>query len=366
MSTGAHLVSALPILFLVLTTGHPQVLAEMEDRGTMVGPVPLRIISPVRNLFFQFTPERAVPLGKGRWGARLECSESNTNHPPKKGAREYDPIVNLELTRFNLSLRYGLAEAWEIGFEVPVMYMHGGFLDEPIRAIEDLFGAPKPRRTFERDDLYGHTENAFIYEISRDGETFLRGKDNAFGIGDIALTAKRRVLDQEGWTPGLAARGALKVPTGDEDEAFGSGRADAALGLAADWDFTRWGINLNLNTTSPMGNRLDDYGLDTQPIVSGHLGFEYRTSAKFSWHLDFAGTMGPYSLDDGRAASPAPPGGTEGLTGRIVQVRPAFAWRPRRNATLFIGFDEDLFASEDAAADLTLFMIFDYRFGKAR
>ena len=332
----------------------------------MVGPVPLRIISPVRNLFFQFTPERAAPLGKGRWGARLECSESNTNHPLKKGTREYSSVVNLELSRFNLSLRYGLTEAWEIGFEVPVLYMHGGFLDKPIRGIEDLWGDPKPRRLFEQYDLFGQPGNTLIYDISRDGETFLSVKDNAFGIGDIALAAKRRLRHQEGWGPGLAARGALKVPTGDEDEAFGSGRADAALGLAADWDFNRWGINLNLNTTFPMGNRLDDYGLDTQPIVSGHVGFEYRTSAKFSWHLDFAGTMGPYSLDDGRPASLAPPSSTEGLTGHIVQIRPAFAWRSRPNTTLFIGFDEDLFASEDAAADLTLFLILDYRFGKAR
>jgi len=125
-------------------------------------------------------------------------------------------------------------------------------------------------------------------------------------------------------------------------------------------------VSANFNTTFPMGNRLGDYGLDTRPRLSGNIEFEYRTSPKLSWHLQFAGTTSALDLATGRDPTPFDTARPEALVGEIFQFSPAVAWRPRPHLKLFFGFVEDFLAGENAAVDLTLFVTVDYRFGRAK
>lgn len=330
--------------------------AEQENRGGMVGPIPLRIISPLSIPFYQFTPERAASLGEGIWNARLEFSDSNVLQNSEFPEPEYSAQIDLELARLNLNLRYGMTENWDLGFELPFLYAYDGFLDHFIRKFEDFVDEPKLRRITEN-------RNSFNYEVTRNREAFLKGAENRAGIGDVALTAKRTLLPQKNWMPGSSIRTALKAPTGDEDIAFGSGRFDAALGFALEWDFHRWGMNANLNTTFPIGNRLDASGLDTQPIVSGSLDVEYRTSSRFSWHLQFASSMSPFALEDDRAPSPFDTSKPDAVTSAVFQIAPGFAWRFRPGTTLLFGFVEN-FSSDDVASDFTFFVTMSYQFGK--
>ncbi|MDP6115248.1 MAG: DUF3187 family protein [Planctomycetota bacterium] len=343
-------------LFIILCVA----LSAEDNRGGLAGPIPLRIISPTRVLFYQLNPEKAETLGKGNWGFRFEFSESNTNQPVKAPAREFEINVNMELSRFNLGLKRGLTDSTDIGVELPLMFMHGGFLDNFIKSTEDFFLSPKPRRYFEAYEQFGFRQNGFDYRLSRNGVTFLDGEDGLFGIGDAALSLKQRIVEQGGVNPSISLRAALKFPTGDKNDAFGSGRIDAAVGLAADWVLKKWGVNLNVNTTFPFGTEPVNSGLDTQPTIGGHVEIEYRTSGKYSWHLQFAATNSPFTLDVNRGPSDLLADDADPITGAIMQITPAFAWRPRPHMRLMLGVVEDFLSSENAAADFTFFLAFDY------
>jgi hypothetical protein len=353
----AKTASPLLILFLYLAP-----LPAEDNRGGLVGPVPLRIISPTRLLFYQLSPEKAATLGKGNWKFSFEFSESNTNQPPKSPDREFNINVNMELSRFNFGLQRGVTDTTDIGVALPLMYMHGGFLDNFIKSMEDFFLAPKPRRYFEAYEQFGFRQNGFNYELSRNGNDFLNGKDGRFAIGDFSLSIKQLIVEQGGINPKLSLRGGVKLPTGEKDDAFGSGRMDAALGLAADWEFGKWGVNLNANTTFPFGIEPTNSGLDTQPTISGHIEAEYRTSAKFSWHLQFAAMNSPFTLDANRGPSNLLVDDADPVTGAIMQLTPAFAWRPKPHMRLMFGIVEDFLRSENSAADFTFFLTFDYLF----
>jgi len=46
-------------------------------RPWLVVPFPVRSLSPVQLLYFQFTPERAITLPRGMWHVRFDLVEAN-------------------------------------------------------------------------------------------------------------------------------------------------------------------------------------------------------------------------------------------------------------------------------------------------
>ena len=52
------------------------------------------------------------------------------------------------------------------------------------------------------------------------------------GVGDFQIGLKYRFVDEAAARPGVAIRGFVKVPTGDEDEGRGSGKVDGGVDLA--------------------------------------------------------------------------------------------------------------------------------------
>ncbi|MDQ3830388.1 MAG: hypothetical protein M3361_14035, partial [Candidatus Tectomicrobia bacterium] len=45
--------------------------------ATFAGPFPVRSLSPIQLLYFQFTPERALTLPRGMWNVRFDLMEAN-------------------------------------------------------------------------------------------------------------------------------------------------------------------------------------------------------------------------------------------------------------------------------------------------
>lgn len=64
------------------------------------------------------------------------------------------------------------------------------------------------------------------------------------GIGDIAIEAKWRFIEQEGLS--LALKPGFTVPTGDEQKDLGAGRATYHLYFIATEEISPWSINVNL------------------------------------------------------------------------------------------------------------------------
>ncbi|MFQ5931215.1 MAG: DUF3187 family protein [Nitrospiraceae bacterium] len=311
------------------------------------GPLAIRNQSPIQLLFFQFVPERAVALGHKEVRLRVDIAETNTL-TADVGRDGLSGRLDLEMTYANVQARIGLGKDWEVGVDVPIIAMHGGFMDSFIDSFERLIHYERAIRAEERRQ---GTENQFTYRVSRNGETILQGVEGRVGVGDVAFQVKWAPppFHETASTPAVALRLALKVPTGDADAAFGSGRPDIAFGLALEKTLARWTLYGNLNVTVPIGNRFDR--LDVHPIYSGLLAIEYR----FVPALALVGQLSANSAPFGHT-------GLDFFDDWTDWAALGLSWAPSPAWRLQGGIMENLFTSADAGADFGFFLSASYRF----
>jgi hypothetical protein len=257
---------------------------EIPASTVLGGPFPVRSLSPIQLLYFQFTPERAMPLPRGMWNARFDLVEANILARDEHQGDSF--LFDFELTRANLALQYGLFDRLAVGLEIPLLYTWKGFLDEPIKAFEDATG-------FKRTIRFERRQHLFSYILQKDGRNALQGTSGAVGIGDIALSAKALLREEERLAPAIAGRFALKLPTGDDDRALGSGEVDVGLGVALEKTFGPVRIYFNTGLTIPTGNAFSGTGIDSLPMLSTFLTGEYRLTERFSMLVQLNGVTPP-------------------------------------------------------------------------
>lgn len=142
-----------------------------------------------------------------------------------------------ESYRWTLAARYGLADGFEAGIEVPYVLYGGGIFDGFVEGWHSFFGLPdEGRNTVPRDHL------SFTY--SKNGVQKLKMTHAGSGVGDISLTGGMRLYDErtDASHDSLALRAALKLPSGDSAYLRGSGGTDFTLLLSGTMNnFTEWG-----------------------------------------------------------------------------------------------------------------------------
>lgn len=146
-------------------------------------------------------------------------------------------VFDGEGSRSTLTVRYGLADRFEAGVNIPYVAYGGGFLDSFIVDWHDVFGLPQGGRD-------GAAKGVINYRYRRDGVTRLQLNRSGSGIGDISLVGGMRLHDTVGdrSRERLALRADLKLPTGEVAGLRGSGSTDLALSLCAlQESSSRWG-----------------------------------------------------------------------------------------------------------------------------
>lgn len=140
-----------------------------------------------------------------------------------KGAESV--LFDGETSRAIVSMRYGLAQGWEVGVDVPMVSHDGGVLDSFIEGWHDFFGLPQGGRDrASRDQLR--------YSYQRNNSSALDYSGSNGGFGDLSLFASYQLL-----TPvpverrSVALRGGIKLPTGNSSRLRSSGAMDAHLRL---------------------------------------------------------------------------------------------------------------------------------------
>jgi hypothetical protein len=218
------------------------------------------------------------------WSARFDLVEANIL---ARDEHDGDSLLfDFELTRANLALQYGVLDRLMVGLEAPLLYTWKGFLDEPIKAFEDVTG-------FKRTIRFERRQHLFDYTLQKDGRNALRGASGALGIGDIAVSAKALLHAEGDWAPAVAGRVALKLPTGDDDRALGSGEVDVGLGVALEKTLGPVRLYFNTGLTVPTGNPFAGTGIDSLPMLSTFLTGEYRLTDRFSLLLQLNGVTPP-------------------------------------------------------------------------
>lgn len=321
----------------------PACLSLADADGEAGGPFPNRNYNPVQLLFLSLPAEKATTLPRGSHEVSLEVAESNIILI--ESTSRVDALLKFETFRAALHIKYGLTNQSEIGLEIPYYHRNGGFLDPFIMSMEDAFS----NRNLDRIHFTNGSFGGFT--IRRDGEIILSGEDHQFGLGDVVLSGKKRVLQEGAGQPALTLRGAIKLPTGDFDKAFGSGKLDVGIGLVLQKTLSRrWIFYLNQSGVVP-GGHFGKTDLTLYPIYSAALALEFLATPSFSivgqWDVyttPFHGA-GAHVLDHGVA---------ETILGFNYRIKPSILWQ-------LYGI-ENFVEPVGAAADFTLGTHIAFRF----
>ncbi len=313
--------------------------AEAGSEG--FGPVPVRNFQPFQLLILGMPGDRATVIEKRALDVRVEMASTSTVFREETG--RVSATMKFETLRSGLFFRYGLTDRLEVGMEVPVLYRYRGFLGGVITATERATTGLSPAR----NALKG---TGFAYNLSRDGQTLFSGGEGELGLGDITLSGKYQFLSQSRESPSVALRVAVKVPSGDDRRFFGSGHADAGLGLAVEKAVAaRWILYGNLNGIFPTGKVA---GLALDPAMSGIAAVEYLWSPAVSFVAQFDYYSSPFRNT-----------GTRILDRGVTEATVGFNYRLRKNFLWQVYGIENLDFITGSAADFTLSTLVTYRFG---
>jgi hypothetical protein len=304
------------------------------------GPFPVRNFQPIQQLVLSMPGDRAAVLKKGVLDVRLELAETASIF--RDESPQASVTMKFETLRSGLFLRYGATERWEFAVEVPVLYRYRGFGDGAIKVVERATTGLSPARS-------ALGQSGYQFNISRGGQTVASGREGAVGLGDSTVMSKYQLLSESASMPALSIRTALKLPTGDEGQFFGSGSPDVGFGLAAEKGFGgRWVVYGNLNGVVPTGRVA---GMSLQPTISGLVAVEYLWSENLSFTAQFDYYSTPFHGT-----------GTRTLDKGVTESAVGFSYRLTQHL-LWQGYGiENLDFITGSAADFTLSTMLTYRF----
>jgi hypothetical protein len=307
------------------------------------GPFPVRNFNPLQQLVLNMPGDRAVVLTPGTLDVRLELAETSAiyNEAPVGASAQ----VKFETLRNGLFLRYGVTSRFEVALEVPVLYRYTGFMSGMIEAVERATTGLSPARS-----ALGNVN--YVYNITRNGQQIVNGTKGALGFGDSMVQVKYQVFKETSIMPALSLRTAVKLPTGDEDEFFGSSSPDFGLGLAVEKALGhRWVLYGNLNGVFPTGKIA---GLTLHPTITGIAAAEYLWSDNLSLTLQFDYYTTPFRHV-----------GLEVFDKGTTEIAAGFSYRFAQRWLWQVYAIENVDFITGGAADFTLGVLFTYRFQAA-
>ena len=304
------------------------------------GPFPVRNFQPFQQLVLSLPGDRATVVKPGTLDLRLELAETASIFD--SGSPQTTVTVKFETLRSGLFLRYGATEKLEIGLEVPVLYRWDGFMDGAIKQVERVTTGLSPARA-------ALSNTNFAFNVTHSGQTVMTGGPGASGLGDTMLVSKYQLVTETAATPAVSLRGAVKLPTGNQAEFFGSGSPDFGLGLQVEKLVAgRFVLYANLNGVLPTGTIA---GFSLQPTLSAMAIAEYLWSENFSITAQFDFYSTPFH---GTGSDVFDKGVTETVLGFSYRMAPYWLWQ--------VYAVENVDFITGSAADFTLSTVVTYRF----
>jgi hypothetical protein len=328
-------------LWMVCCSAVRQVEAATTTFPAPYGPLRLVNQQPLQLLFLQPFPDRADVTPFRHFDVDLNMALTNTLVGDQ---RDFTANLDLEMVRTVIALRYGVYPDFEVGLSLPIIYTYGGILDGFILGVERHL-TPGKERTLRKNQVAG----AFTYQVSRGNRAFIQGQDDALGIGDIVLQAKAHLLHEQGWSPAVSLRAAVKFPSGDADRAFGSGEIDGSIGVLLQKTLRRFTFYVNADVTFP-GQAFKDVDVSLHPFFMGLFAMEFRVSRPVSLVLQLRGDTRPF-----HDTIPI-------LDKRILEMHLGVNWEISRHLVLQAGVAEDEFNSVCCSADVSFFLNLTGRF----
>lgn len=239
------------------------------------GPIPARNFQPIQLIFLNLPFERARVLEAGEITVSLESAEISevaTNQD------DINAVLKFETNRTVLGGSVGVGHGLDLGAGIPFISRFGGFLDPFINGVEDVFHTSNPERQVFPNNTYSG------FHVHRGDTPLFDGPNQEFELGDVWAEAKYEVWHPSG-LPVIAARAAIKAPTGRPGGVFGSGKPDFAIGAAAEYQVLRWLVAYtNLNLIYPLGP-ITPGRLTLNPMVTEGVALEAQVWRQLSFLL---------------------------------------------------------------------------------
>ena len=199
-----------------------------------------------RNTFLIMPTTTTDTLAPGTDRLRVGVNFSSIFFREMKGV--LDAQFDYEVFEGYAVFNYGISDGVEMGLYARSFHYSGGRMDAVKNGFEESIGLSAGGRG-------NFPNNQYAQSFKVNGEEVFSGKKNEVGFGDLITSMKFRLLEETPAIPSVAIMTAVKLPTGDKDDGFGSGTTDAGASMVFTKHFTkRLRTHLNLGAAKPGGN----------------------------------------------------------------------------------------------------------------
>lgn len=299
------------------------------------GPMPIRNQMPLYLFWYAFPQDKAAVISGKKFAAVFDYTVSNVIvDKVTTPGEEWIVRADMEVSRYNLNVKYAALKNLEASLEIPYLTMSKGYLDGFVENFERAIGATAvgARRRASR--------RGFNYNVQHNYKNLINTQSPADGIGDIALAAKYILAEETPSLPAAAVRAAVKFPTASKDKYLGSGKFDYGLGVLLDKSFDRFFTYLNINTVFiQKPDFLSEVNIKGY-MLSSMLALEYCFTERFSTVLQGTWNSTPY-----------PDTGTDPLDNQAVEAGIGLNYQLTQNSNWHIAVVENCLA--DSTPDVT-------------
>ncbi len=197
------------------------------------GPLSSEEGAPLQRLGYTPMTEGADPVGAGLLRADLWMGYSNIFE--QDSAADHNLYLDLERLLTAMTVRYGIAEAVEVGARATFQTDWGGFLDGVVEELHDALGLGNRSRPDFPRGAYGQSLQ------DGDGRVLVELPRRTFGLEDVRLFGKWRAYRSGDGRRALSFRAVARVPTGMN--VVGTERSDVGLMVLARLGWRRWHVH---------------------------------------------------------------------------------------------------------------------------
>jgi hypothetical protein len=262
---------------------------ETETHDALLDPLPVRDQFLLGNGFYSFEPEGAHVLEIGEWRMDVHHADANTfsksnwislslaSEAPTTRARAIDTLtdpryqlrdsvflVDGETHRVTFGLHRGLGGHAEIGVDIPVTTIGGGWSDALVESVHHAMRIGNAGR----NALSQNTETVYV---RAPGVLYVRDRSVGYALGDVALTAKYELSRMEDDKLSVAVAGSVELPTGRTATLDGSGSVDAGARLIVGRNLGGGRLNASFGVLRLGANTT--LGLRSQVLITNTLGY---------------------------------------------------------------------------------------------
>ena len=178
----------------------------------------------VKNQFPLFLALNAPYLERASYEDSFSATFSYSSVFMVKNSSEWSVNLDMELAELNFRLRKNIRDVVQLGIDIPFLSFDSGFMDNFLSSYHNAFGFSDYGRS-------SRPSNEFLYEVRRNGVLIIQGEGGGIGIGDIRLSAKKVILNND---PVVSLQAAVELPTGCASKGYGNGSVDAGISLLMD------------------------------------------------------------------------------------------------------------------------------------